>query len=317
MKLTSFQNMMAEYKDMKKYEKKIPCAGEVTIEDLFLKLKDSKTAFGCPKLSDVTFVKGKSIVIGPNMWGDYLIVYKHSSSFYVSVQQEVIFLKKNEELKIENKLKCYDNPRKWYDTMFHSIDIYSLYEKVSEFVKIFVETGSAQYKDYVYKSGEVYSLNENTDPESKNYLLTDIDDRVVYDIDEIKQADSFVIYNHLTGDKMLTAVRKWGSFKHRYEFYRNEELYGSFEKQSVLSARIFLMSSLDGEITMRQCKFKAGTYYLVKAKDEVIGIIVSNLVGNSENPELDTCIMQVKNERFKPQIAALATMIMMHESSND
>ena len=315
--MKSFQKIIDDYKDVIKNEKRISCTGNLTIDDIFLKLKDSKTSFGSPKLLEVSFVKGKSIVIGPNIWGDYLIVYKYKSDFYVSVQQEVMFIKQYEEKEQDKTATSYDNPQTWFDNMFRSIDIYSLYEKVSDFVECFVKNGDATYVDHVYEQGNFYCLNESILPDSKNYLLTDINDRIVYDINNAISTEAFYIYDHLIGDEMLKVVRKWSSFNHRYEFYKNDNLYGIFEKESALSMRIFVMSSLDGEVTMRQCRSKAGIYYIVKVKDNIAGIIVDHIVSDIGDPELDTCIIQVRTERYKPLLAALATMIVRRGSSNE
>ena len=315
--MKSFQKIIDDYKDVVKNEKRISCAGDLTIDDIFLKLKDSKTSFGSPKLSEVSFVKGKSIVIGPNIWGDYLIIYKNKSDFYISVQQEVMFIKEHEVIGHEKDNYSCDNPQKWFDKMFISIDIYSLYEEVSDFVECLIKKGDASYVDHVYTPGNFYCLNESIIPDSKNYVLTDVNDKIIYDINFAASTETFYIYDHLIGDEMLKVVRKWSSFNHRYEFYKNDDLYGIFEKESILSTRIFVMSSLDGEITMRQCRSKAGIYYIVKVKDEIAGIIVDHIVTDVGNPELDTCIIQVKSEKYKPEITALATMIVKKGSSNE
>lgn len=313
--MISFQKIIDEYKDIVKNEKRIPCSGNLSVEDVYSKLKDAKTSFGSPELSEVSFVRGKSIVIGPNIWGDYLIIYKNKSDFYVSVQQEVMFLKEYEEDEYQEKY-C-ENPSDWYNNMFHSIDIYSLYEKVSDFVLKLVNNENTEYKDYIYEPGRFYCLNESTYTDSRNYILTDVNDKVVYDVYDNSSSGSFIVYDHLAGDELIKITRKLSSFNHRYEFYKNDKLYGIFEKESVLSTRIFVMSSLDGEITMRQCRSKAGIYYIVKVKDDIAGIILNNFISDVGDPELDTCVIQIKNEKFKPQITALATMIVRFGNSNE
>ena len=313
--MISFQKIIDEYRDVRKNEKRISDNENFTIEDIYMRIKDSKTSFGSPKLSEVSFVKGKSIVIGPNIWGDYLLIYKNKSDFYVSIQQEVIFIKEYSKTKSGSTEEVCDNPKNWYEKMFKSIDIYSLYVKVSDYVEKLVKTGDAAYSDYVYEPGNFYCLNESIDPDSRNYIVTDVKDNIVYDVVEDSPSGSFIIYDHLIGDEMLKTVRKWSSLNHRYEFYRHDNLYGIFEKESVLNTRIFIMSSLDGEITMRQCKSKAGLYYIVKVKSEIVGIIVNNIVSDVGDPELDTCVIQMKNERYKPLVTALATMIVNHGNS--
>ena len=316
----SFQKVIDEYRDVVKNEKRIAYTGDISIEDIFSKIKDSNTSFGKPRLSDVSFVKGDSIVIGPNRWGDYLIVYKNKTDLCVSVQQEVVFIKdynKDNNSELDSEESYFDNPGKWFENMFRSIDIYSLYEKVSAFVESYIKDGNAEYENYIYKAGEFFRLNENIDTDSRNYLLTDIDDNIVYDILEKLPSGSFVIYDHLTGDEMLNVERKWNTFLCRYEFNKNDNLYGIFEKESVLSTRFFIMSSIDGEISMRQCKSKAGTYYLVKIKDDIVGIIVNHIVSDVGEPELDTCVIQVKNRKYRPQITALATMIVNNGNLNE
>ena len=329
--MIKFQEIADVYNDKVDGVKRIRCNNEITIEDLFDLLKDAVTAFGKPHLAQVTFIKGKSIVIGPNMWGDYIIVYKSGDDFYVSVQSEQFFIKKDkakkEEIdnyksdKLDYEIDRLDNEYEsdaeaWLNKVFYSIDIYALYEKISRFIEQYIASNNVVYENYKYIPGKFYRLEDNTERSGNSYILTDLEDNNVYDIDGCMPYKSFRIFDHMTGCELVKVVRRWRIYYTIYDFYKDDNKYGTFVKKASFSNSDFLMSSLDGQVSMRKSEVKGGAYYIVKVKDEIVGIIVEQLSSLLENPDLDVCIIQVKNERFKNIVAALATMIVSN-SNND
>ena len=336
--MRTFQEFADEYNDKVDSVKRIQCTEDITIEDVFNMLKNSVTSFGKPRLAEITFIKGKSIVIGPNLWGDYLIIYKNGKDFYVSVQSEAYFIKEpkltkeSEEIqenkveeviedKEEDDLLAFDNEYEsdaegWLNKVFYSIDIYALYEKISLFIEKYIENKDTVYEDYKYVPGCFYRLEENTERSGSSYILTDLEDDSVYDIDGCLPYKSFKIYDHMTGSELFKVIRRWRIYYTIYDFYKGDNKYGTFIKESSFAKPEFLMSSLDGEVRMRKSVSKGGVYYIVKVKGEVVGIIAEHLSSLLNNPDLDVCMIQVKNERFKNIVAALATMIASNHNND-
>ena len=320
--MKSFQEVADEYNDKIEYLKRIHCEEDVTVDDVFNSFKYAKTSFGSPRLATVTFVKGKTIVIGPNMLGAYLIVYKNDSDFYVSVQKEKSFIKEdnkeNGSASVKRDLnELYDNdPEKWLEEVFYSIDIYALYNKVSAYVEAFIKDKNTKYKDYKYISGRFYKIEQKLDYKDDDYVMTDFNDNIVYDIVGCSSNRSFRIYDHLLGSELFRVIKKWKLYYNAYIFYRKEEMYGTFTRESSFIKPEFVLDSLDGEVTMRKSSLNGGVYYMVRVKDELVGIIAMHLDTLIERPDLDICILQVKNERYRHVVAALATMIAISNDEN-
>ncbi|MDO4557094.1 MAG: hypothetical protein Q4B70_18445 [Lachnospiraceae bacterium] len=286
--------------------KTLSCSETMTIEELYQAFYKVDTTFGTPYIGKIRFVKGDSLIFGPDSVGEYIYIYKSGIRIYISEGYM-------ESLILEQKTKPYRKPSPWDTTNYGNVLCYHmettmLLTEMFDLVQNYLKTGKVQALEPAKKQ-QIYYFNEDFKLLGQRFSLKDCNRRIIYDIEGTAPLLSFRILEHGTGKLLFKITKDVVHMLPQYRFFDEAgKLYGSFEKKFVLTHDEFSMELPEGTLVMRQIVGQIGSNYLISINGENIGSIAERLNFTLKNLVFDNTVILVRDSNYKLLLTALAIM---------
>lgn len=302
------------YNDTLDLQKMVEIEG--SIAEIYKDMKNIETPLGKPWLCKVFSIKGKALVYGPNVAGDYIYIYRSMGMVCLVGCSNIEFLEPEESqlYRLDVVGKSREDQT---DTLYTAVSIAGLLEEMERMYDFYGKNGyapdAATVKDIfgtnVDKKCELYTFTEDFKLSGQKFFLQDLEGNILYDVEGTYPLKTLRIRKHGEEEVVFRVTKRLLHLLPYYDFYEGEDKkIGSFSKEIDVSHDSFKMNLPDGILSMRSVVATFGDNYIVRIGSRQIGAISENLNLNINNLVFDNMVIEVFDHKYLLIMAALAIM---------
>ncbi len=280
-----------------------------TIEDFYNTFKDKDSVLGKPWLGKIKTIKGKCLIFGPTVNGDFLYMHKMFGKFFIASNPIAGFIDgpKEEMWRLETPEQTF-NILSDQDAVCYSLLTQSALDDIFHVLDTFAMTGAVNSFPTGSTEGKVYFFNEDFKVTGQRFYLTDFDGNPLYEIDSTFPMKTFYMKDYKSGETVFKITKRLLHFLDNYDFYLYGNEYGTFKQKIDFTHDTFVMETTDGTLEMKSINDTLGVNNIVKLNGKVIATIAERLNINLHNLVFDNFVLHVREDRHLPLIAGLAVM---------
>ncbi len=288
--------------------KQIANTRKLTVQDFYEAFKNQETILGKPWLGKIKGIRNKSLIFGPSENGDFLYLHKMFGSFYLAYNPASFWISDLKE-RADSIEKKEVNIFSDEDIICYSLLSQSAIEDIFNVLNIFSNTGEVTSFFDDRDLGEIYRFNEDFKLTGQKFTLTDYEGNPIYEINSTIPLKTFYMNDMSTGEEVFKMTKRLLRITDHYDFYMNNEKYGTFKQKIDIMHDTFVLETSDGLLEMQSINDMLGTNYIVKLNNKVIATIAESLNLTAHNLVFDNFILHVRKKQHVPLITALAVMV--------
>lgn len=188
---------------------------------------------------------------------------------------------------------------------YHS-DVPIFQSQLKENLEHFIKTGEV-LPFHRTQPSEVYTFDEDFKLTGQHFTLRDKNENVVYEIDGTVPLISLRIYD-TAHNEVFRMTKEIGHALATYRFYKNDELYGTLEKQLTFVRDKFAMDTTEGKLELREYSGFIGHNYSVTLNGKMLGAVMDNMDITVNNLVFDNAFLIAYDKEQLPLLTAMAVM---------
>jgi len=287
----------------------VPNRKEIGLDAVFEAFKGLVTALGKPWRSKVKSVKGKPIIFGPNIDGEYIYIHTFGKgAITIGFSDTPSFLLPDK--KDEWRMKEQEPPETLKDVIRYKFITACIMPELAVRIQEFVDTDIANLSPLgIDQNEEIYIFDEDFSWTGQEFTLFDLDENVKLEVHALVPLKTFSVNEPGKEEELFSLTKRIFHIMPTYDLFERGRKIGRLKKRFIFHHVHFVGKTTLGKLELRSMNATIGSNYQVKLDGKQIGTVARKLNIELANVVFDNFIISVSAPKYLPLMAGMAVIV--------
>lgn len=297
------------YNSMNDRVKMVSNPKEIGLDTVFAAFNELDTALGKPWRGKVKSVRGRPIIFGPNIDGEYIYVHTFGKgAIAIGFSDIPSFLVPDE--KDRWRVEEQESPETLEDVIRYKFVTACIMPELAKRVQEFVDTDIANLAPLgINQNEKIYIFDEEFSWTGQEFFLFDLDENVKLEVNALVPLKTFSVNEPGRDEELLSLTKRIFHIMPTYDLFEAGKKIGRLKKRFIFHRVHFVGETTYGKLELRCMNATIGSNYQVKLDGKQIGTVARKLNIELTNIVFDNFIISVSDPKYLPLIAGMAVIV--------